>query len=216
VAQSNPDIQVYLGKPYPEKMVAYKSGNVAHVLKVSTGRPGYETPPAHYKVIAKNDTAFSSKYKSPMEFALRIAQPGGSYTGLNIHQEKVPDVPASHGCIRTHFKSAIIMFEMFVVGSTVSVVSDGAPASLNFTADYSTGNYTRDWFEVGDDDDAVKVVQRQLVYWKYLTSGQVSGVYDDATSNAVYKYQQDHHLPADGKAGDATMQAMMAYLNRGF
>lgn len=51
---------------------------------------------------------------------------------------------------------------MFAINSVVSVVAGGAPSSLNYTADYSTGNYTRDFFTVGDQDDAVNVVQRQV------------------------------------------------------
>jgi lipoprotein-anchoring transpeptidase ErfK/SrfK len=80
------------------------------VFKVSTGKAGHVTPTGTYHVIAKNDRAVSSIYHSPMEFALRIGDPG--YAGLNIHQEHVPDYPASHGCIRTHFKSALTFFYM--------------------------------------------------------------------------------------------------------
>jgi len=34
--------------------------------------------------------------------------------------------------------------------------------------------------------------------------------------NAVAAFQEAHGLESDGLAGDSTMQAMMAYLNKGF
>ena len=61
-----------------------------------------------------------------MEFALRLAKVGGrAYNGINIHQEVVPDVPASHGCIRMHFKAAMVLFDMLDVGTTVNVYMRG-------------------------------------------------------------------------------------------
>jgi len=71
-------------------------------------------------------------------------------------------------------------------------------------------------FQIGDKDGGVWVVQNALVLKGYLSESSISGVYDEATSGAVAKYQQDNNLHVDGLAGLSTMQAMLAYLNVGF
>eukprot|EP00823_Brevimastigomonas_motovehiculus_P004404 TRINITY_DN2900_c0_g1_i1.p1 TRINITY_DN2900_c0_g1~~TRINITY_DN2900_c0_g1_i1.p1 ORF type:complete len:233 (-),score=37.01 TRINITY_DN2900_c0_g1_i1:425-1123(-) len=204
-------INVYL-TPYPEKLVVSNGEKIIHVLKVSTGRPGFETKAGKFKVIAKNDTAISSKYHSPMEFALRLGNP---YQGINIHQEVVPDYPASHGCVRTHFKSAMMLFDLIPISTVVNILPGPAPSSLDFTEKY-TPAFTRNWYESGDVDGGVQVIQTNLVRLNLLSPSQVTGTYDQATMDAVKKYQTAHHLPSDGKAGDSTMQAMLAYKNHGF
>jgi len=191
-------------------MVAFEGDKIAHVLKVSTGRPGFDTPTGSFKVIAKNDTAMSSIYKSPMEFAMRLGNP---YKGINIHQEKVPDVPASHGCIREHFKTAMMMFIWTPAGCPVEIAPGPCPDSIKYTETYDP-TFIRDYYAAGDKDGGVRMIQEVLATKGY--SVQVTGSYDAQTMAAVRAFQADAKLAQDGSAGIKTMQKMLAYLNYGF
>lgn len=84
-------------------------------------------------------------------------------------------------------------------------------ASLNCQG--STVNYqpiqNRSWLQVGDSGDKVKELQAQLMELGYdLGSYGADGSYGQATKNAVYKFQQDNGLSADGLAGDQTFKCI--------
>ena len=146
-----------------------------------------------------------------MEFALRLGSP---YNGINIHHEVVNGRPISHGCIRTHFKSALVLFEANNVGTPVTIINGPPPADLEYTEDYSTDNWTRDFFVMGDADNAVNTLQRGLSHVGHPVAA--TGVYDQATHDAVASYQRQMGLNVDGVAGLVTTRMIMSYLNHGF
>ncbi|MDT8719700.1 N-acetylmuramoyl-L-alanine amidase [Clostridium sp. 19966] len=91
-------------------------------------------------------------------------------------------------------------------------------ASLNQQG--SNVNYqpiqNRTWLQVGDSGDKVKDLQSKLSRLGY-DCGSVDGIYGKNTKNAVYKYQQDNGLSADGLAGEQTMASIntkIAELNK--
>lgn len=71
----------------------------------------------------------------------------------------------------------------------------GVPALFN-------GNYQL--MESGSRSDAVKPLQNALITLGYMT-GKATGKYDDKTVEAVKRYQSDHGMYVDGKAGSLTL-----------
>jgi peptidoglycan hydrolase-like protein with peptidoglycan-binding domain len=57
----------------------------------------------------------------------------------------------------------------------------------------------------GTEGDDVKALQRQLIDLGYLASGKATGLYGDATTEAVKKFQKANKLSADGKTGEKTL-----------
>jgi len=75
---------------------AYEGGKLVFQTRISTGKRGKETPDGHYHAESKSRMHYSRLYKNaPMPYSVEFS---GNYF---IHGfSSVPDVPASHGCIR--------------------------------------------------------------------------------------------------------------------
>ena len=87
------------------------------VTQVSTGKPGYRTPPGEYVVTQKYRVWRSDLYKVPMPNFMRL-----NCGPIGLHGGYVPDVPASHGCIRLPPGRAALLFTLVKVGDRVSIV----------------------------------------------------------------------------------------------
>src|SRR6516164_3279606 len=79
----------------PRSSFSIKTGTPLVRGRISTGRHGFDTPAGRYLVTDKERTRFSSLYKVPMPYFLRL-----SFSEYGIHEGYVPGRPASHGCIR--------------------------------------------------------------------------------------------------------------------
>lgn len=62
-------------------------------------------------------------------------------------------------------------------------------------------------YQLGSQGDEVKAIQQALAALS-LYSGPADGLYGDATSAAVTAFQMLKGLPADGKVGADTWQAL--------
>jgi lipoprotein-anchoring transpeptidase ErfK/SrfK len=95
-----------------------RDGNVVRVLPVSTGAPGFETPPGSYTVFRKEDRSWSVPYK--------VWLPWASYFvgGIAFHESPdVPAQPASHGCVRTTVYDAQWLYRQIPNGTPVTVLA---------------------------------------------------------------------------------------------
>jgi lipoprotein-anchoring transpeptidase ErfK/SrfK len=100
-----------------QKVMLYKDGTVVVTGKISTGRPGYDTPPGHYLVTDKVRMQKSTIYKVPMPYFLRL-----SFSEYGIHQGVNPGRPASHGCIRIGEETvAKSVFDQTPIGTLVTI-----------------------------------------------------------------------------------------------
>ena len=107
-------IVIELGR---QQVVLYKDGAPVVSGKISTGRPGYDTPPGHYLVTDKIRMQKSSIYKVRMPYFLRL-----SFSEYGIHQGVNPGRPASHGCIRIGEETvAKSVFEQTPIGTLVTI-----------------------------------------------------------------------------------------------
>lgn len=100
-----------------QQVVLYKDGSPVISGKISTGKPGYDTPPGHYLVTDKVRMQKSTIYKVPMPYFLRL-----SFSEYGIHLGVNPGRPASHGCIRIGEETvARSVFDQTPIGTLVTI-----------------------------------------------------------------------------------------------
>ncbi len=80
--------------------IAYQDGKVKFYGRISSGKPGRETPTGSFYVREKDIDHVSNLWPKPnggahMPYALRI-----THDGIAMHLGPTPNYPASHGCIR--------------------------------------------------------------------------------------------------------------------
>jgi L,D-transpeptidase catalytic domain/Ankyrin repeat len=108
-----------------QQVVLYKDGSPVVTGKISTGRPGYDTPPGHYLVTDKIRMQKSTIYKVSMPYFLRL-----SFSEYGIHQGVNPGRPASHGCIRIGEETvARSVFDQTPIGTLVTIEGQEATQS---------------------------------------------------------------------------------------
>ena len=137
----SPKIVVHLRE---QKAYFYKGKLVVGESTVSTGRPGFSTPPGSYHVISKDRNHISSEFgdyvddngnvvKSNVD-ARKDSQPQGTHFdgarmpycmhfngGYAMHEGYVPPYAASHGCIRLPKGMAEHFFDASPEGTPVVV-----------------------------------------------------------------------------------------------
>jgi hypothetical protein len=87
---------------------------------VSTGKPGYETPPGIFTVLEKKVEHYSNVYyDAAMPYMQRI-----TWSGIALHAGVLPGHPASGGCIRLPTGFAEQLFGRTRLGMRVIVVRD--------------------------------------------------------------------------------------------
>src|SRR3989440_2094856 len=140
-ASGKPRIVVHVGE---QKAYFYKGKTLVGETTVSTGKPGFSTPPGHYTVLSKDADHVSSvfgDYVDEYGNAVRSnidsrkdTRPKGSHfdgarmpyamffrSGYAMHQGYVPPFAASHGCIRLPGDVAVRCLRNAPVGTSVTV-----------------------------------------------------------------------------------------------
>jgi lipoprotein-anchoring transpeptidase ErfK/SrfK len=134
-------IVVHIGE---QKAYFYKGKTLVGETTVSTGKPGFSTPPGHYTVLSKNADHVSSVFGDYVDEygnvvrsnidSRKDARPKGTHYdgarmpyamffrgGYAMHQGYVPPFAASHGCIRLPGQMAVRFFENAPIGTSVTV-----------------------------------------------------------------------------------------------
>jgi hypothetical protein len=141
------------GVPGPAKIIVnihkqrayfFKGKVVVGETTVSTGKPGFSTPPGQYRVVWKNKDHISTRFgdyvddfgnvaKSNVDSRKDSRPPGTHFDGARMpyamffkggyamHQGYVPPYAASHGCIRLPNGIAEIFFDNAPLGTPVLV-----------------------------------------------------------------------------------------------
>ncbi len=95
----------------------YRGTELIDSSQVSTGKTGYESPSGIFSILQKNRYHRSNIYSgAPMPFMQRL-----TWSGIALHAGRVPDHPASHGCIRLPTQFATTLFGMTERGVHVIV-----------------------------------------------------------------------------------------------
>ena len=140
-ASGKPKIVVRIGE---QKAYFYKGKTLVGWTTVSTGKPGFGTPPGHYTVVSKDVDHVSTAFGDYVDGSGNVVrsnidsrkdhQPKGTHFdgarmpyamffrgGYAMHQGYVPPFAASHGCIRIPKGMASQFFEHASVGTPVTV-----------------------------------------------------------------------------------------------
>jgi lipoprotein-anchoring transpeptidase ErfK/SrfK len=140
-ASGSPKIVVHIGE---QKAYFYKGKTLVGWTTVSTGKPGFGTPPGHYTVLSKDVDHVSTAFGDYVDGSGNVVrsnidsrkdrQPKGTHFdgarmpyamffrgGYAMHQGYVPPFAASHGCIRIPKGMASQFFEHASVGTPVTV-----------------------------------------------------------------------------------------------
>ena len=140
-ASGSPRIVVHIGE---QQAYFYKGKQLVGQTTVSTGKPGFGTPPGSYTVLSKSPDHVSSLFGDYVDGYGNVVrsnidsrkdrQPKGTHFdgarmpyamffrgGYAMHQGYVPPFAASHGCIRLPGRMAARFFENAPVGTPVKV-----------------------------------------------------------------------------------------------
>jgi lipoprotein-anchoring transpeptidase ErfK/SrfK len=111
-----------------QRLTLYANGEPVAHSPVSTGVPGHPTPLGVFSIIQKNRHHRSNIYSSaPMPFMQRI-----TWSGVALHEGKLPGYPASHGCIRLPGAFAQRLWGITRLGVRVIIAQDDvALADIN-------------------------------------------------------------------------------------
>jgi L,D-transpeptidase catalytic domain len=109
----------------PEQLAyVYRNGVRIAVSTVSTGKPGYETPTGVFTILQKSREHYSNLYdNAPMPFMQRL-----TWSGVALHAGKIPNYPASHGCVRLPYAFSEKLFSITQHGMTVVIADDRSHA----------------------------------------------------------------------------------------
>jgi len=112
-------LQVIVSKD-TQSLNVYDGGQLVASSKVSTGKPGHETPTGIFSVLEKQKYHESNLYSAaPMPFMQRL-----TWSGIALHEAKsVPNYPASHGCVRLPAAFAKSLYKITEPGVHV-IISD--------------------------------------------------------------------------------------------
>jgi len=103
-----------------QRLTVYANGQPVAHSPVSTGVPGHPTPQGVFSVIQKNLHHRSNIYSgAPMPYMQRI-----TWSGIALHEGKLPGYPASHGCIRLPREFAQRLWGMTRIGARVIITQD--------------------------------------------------------------------------------------------
>ncbi|WP_289032649.1 L,D-transpeptidase [uncultured Roseibium sp.] len=106
-----------------QKIDVYRGTELLQSAPISSGKPGNSTPTGVFSILEKRRKHFSNLYNNaPMPFMQRL-----TWSGIALHQGRLPGYPASHGCIRMPRDFAKDLFGQTERGMHV-VVTRGAAA----------------------------------------------------------------------------------------
>lgn len=124
-----------------QKAYAVEDGYVLFEGRISSGKPGRETPEGEFTILQKKRHHTSNLWPKPkggakMPYMLRLTN-----DGIAMHLGYVPKRAASHGCIRLKKGFAQEMFAWAKVGMSVYVEGD----ARHYMGGRSKGEYDSDY-----------------------------------------------------------------------
>lgn len=103
-----------------QKIDVYRGTELLQSSPISSGKRGHSTPTGVFSILEKRRRHFSNLYNNaPMPYMQRL-----TWSGIALHQGRLPGYPASHGCIRLPMAFAKNLFSMTDRGLHVVVTRD--------------------------------------------------------------------------------------------
>ncbi len=118
-AEDGRTIQIIVSRA-KQSLTVYDDGKIIATSKVSTGKPGHDTPTGIFSILEKRKYHESNIYSNaPMPWMQRL-----TWSGIALHEGKVPNYPASHGCVRLPSGFAKTLFSMTERGAHVIIADE--------------------------------------------------------------------------------------------
>ena len=109
-----------------QKINVFRGVDLISTSPISSGRRGHSTPTGVFSILEKRRRHFSNLYNNaPMPFMQRL-----TWSGIALHQGRLPGYPASHGCIRLPRAFAKDLFGMTDRGMHVVVTREEAKPEI--------------------------------------------------------------------------------------
>ncbi|MHC5654510.1 L,D-transpeptidase family protein [Stappia sp. ICDLI1TA098] len=100
-----------------QRLDVYRGTRLIETTRVSSGKAGHGTPTGVFSILEKRRRHFSNIYdNAPMPYMQRL-----TWSGIALHEGRVPNYPASHGCVRLPRGFAKNLFGMTEHGGHVIV-----------------------------------------------------------------------------------------------
>lgn len=108
-----------------QQIKVYRGTELIRTAPISSGKRGNSTPTGVFSILEKRRRHFSNLYNNaPMPFMQRL-----TWSGIALHQGRLPGYPASHGCIRLPRNFAKDLYGLTERGMHVVVTRDAASPS---------------------------------------------------------------------------------------
>ena len=122
-AAAAPEGPIVIVASLPEQIArVYRNGVEIGVAKVSTGKPGHNTPTGIFTILNKDKDHTSKTYgNAPMPYSERL-----TWDGVALHAGGIPGYPESHGCVHLPTRFAELLFGITSVGMTVVIANDAS------------------------------------------------------------------------------------------
>jgi hypothetical protein len=106
-----------------QKAHVYAGTQLIGSSRISSGKPGHDTPQGIFTVMEKRRHHRSNIYSNaPMPYMQRL-----TWSGIALHEGHVPNRPASHGCVRLPRSFAADLFKLKTRNRHV-IIADHMPA----------------------------------------------------------------------------------------
>lgn len=103
-----------------QKLDVYRGTQLIDSTRISSGKPGHSTPTGIFSILEKRRRHFSNLYdNAPMPYMQRL-----TWSGIALHEGRVPNYPASHGCVRLPKGFASNLFGMTERGGHVVITRE--------------------------------------------------------------------------------------------
>ncbi|WP_281393154.1 L,D-transpeptidase family protein [Roseibium litorale] len=113
-----------------QRINVYRGTELVTSSPISSGKTGHATPTGVFSILEKRRKHFSNLYDdAPMPFMQRL-----TWSGVALHEGRVPGYPASHGCIRLPRAFAQDLFGLTERGLHVVVTQDEAVPHMVYSA----------------------------------------------------------------------------------
>src|SRR4029077_21198099 len=115
-AAAAPEGPIVIVASLPEQIPrAYRNGVEIGVAKVSSGKPGHNTPTGIFTILNKDKDHTSKTYgNAPIPYSERL-----TWAGVALDGGGVPGYPEAHGCVHLPTRFAELLFGITSVGMTV-------------------------------------------------------------------------------------------------
>ncbi|GGB51755.1 hypothetical protein GCM10011316_24700 [Roseibium aquae] len=103
-----------------QEISVYQGKDLIETAPISSGKQGYSTPTGVFSILEKRRRHFSNLYDdAPMPFMQRL-----TWSGVALHEGRLPGYPASHGCVRLPKAFAESLFGQTSRGTQVIVTGE--------------------------------------------------------------------------------------------